>query len=341
MLGKIIRRLIACVAVTSGVGAAYGQAAYAPPFEDVDCAGSAEAWVPICIDASEAASRALAMTRLRGEGSRGDAALEEAERLAAAAAHACAKAERWEDAERQVQAVAGLASDRAGILGYLPAIASHAPMCGGETYADAETAALDTYMSAERIARAQPRVAASCPGGAPTLPGAEARLARDAESRRCEWMSEVGRRRAGAGLDRLAEGDAASGLAQISHALRAYDEAQPACRGLAREEVAERRAALSDLITQALRSAPDASREAGEIRSALFQERGAGLTELVGLEGLREDAPLVCHAREDRVDGPAHQGLGVADGAGGLRGERAGPLDGLVQQARLGEHGAD
>jgi len=126
--------------------------------------------------------------------------------------------------------------------------------------------------------------------------------------------------RAQRGARRLEDADISEGLLALSGSLRAYDRAQPACSGLAREDVAERRAAIADLLMTAMQSAPTASREAREIRLSLFEERTSGFTEFVGLETLGEQSALICHTGADGVDVAAHERLGGADSGGGLGG---------------------
>jgi len=335
------RGLVVAMSASAGLMVTTSNAAFAPPLEGLDCIGSPEQWTDPCVNGAREAARALGVARLRGSHT-GDTELAEAERLSAIAAHACANAERWTDALGQVDSAAGIAGERAGLLGRPAEHVEVSMQCDAAlARPNSEAQALDALLAADRLAHVHDAMSISCAGGLSDMLGAQSRLQRRVDDQRCIWLGEAGRVRAKRGARRLENAEIAAGLLALSGALRAYDAAQPSCSGLAREDVAERRGAIADLIMTAMQSAPTASREAREIRLSLFEERANGLTEFVGLETLREESAFVCHASFEGVDVAAHETLGGAHSGGGLTGQGFTAHEGLGDEALFGEDTGD
>lgn len=335
MAWRHMKPLMTAIGLSTGLCVATANAASAPSY---DCNVSVEEWADACVSGARDVARAFAVARMRGasDDAANDDVLADAERLSAMAAHACANAERWSDALTQVGFAADAASTRAERLGRPVDAPEAAALCTASSApsnaaAGDENRALDLLLAAERTARMNDGLDAACGAGFASAIGAQARLERQVAARRCDWLAEAGRARAERGAGLIDQGEIAEGLLLLSGSLRAYDEAQPSCSGLAREEVAERRGAIADLIVTAMQDAPRASREAREVRRTLFEERRGGFSELIGVETFGEQSSFVCHARFSEAELTAHQTFGLADSRGGFA------RDGFAARTGLGE----
>lgn len=308
------------------------------------CGEEPDAWVLVCMDRTRAIAEAEALSSLRGAPAAAPD-LTRAETEAAEAAYACASAELWDDALAQADRLAQLAAERARQSGAAARNEIPAPECA-DPVVGRELDAFHAYIELRRRASAREAVAETRGDSVFGLPGSVARLHQGAEESRCAWLADAALRRAQDGVRRLAFDDASDGVMQLASALRAYDEALPACRAVGLEgdeelKAAERRTAVSRLLMTSMRDVEAASREAAEIRPALFDEGLRRLPELVGAEPLDEQLDLLPHAGADGLQVAAHEPLGGADGGGRLEAESPAAGERLLTQTGLREDPGD
>jgi hypothetical protein len=316
--------------------AAAGSAAPAPLLPDLECDPPPQIWEEACHDGANAATGAFSSVH-NARPANADEAFVAADRLAADAAFACARADRWRDADALVDLVAEVAGARAATLGQYSDGKGASPVCAHAADVRAEDVALVAALESARRAAAREYFESLAVESVLTLPGAQSRRTQGVAERRCAWLAEAGRRRAHDGVTSLSEENLSAGLLALSSALGAYDEAKAVCPGAAREAIDARRAVIADLIVAGMERGAAASREAREVGLTLFEEGGGGLPEFIRLQAVDEDRELFAQAGADRVDIAARQALRGADGGGRLARERlAAPVD-LVREARLRE----
>lgn len=348
MTRSILRRAVFAAGAAAGLATA-SHAQPAPLFAAPACDGGPEAWALVCMERSRAIAETGAIASLRGAPLKRDvdlqADLSADEARAAEAAYACASAELWDDALLHADQLAGLAAERVVRTGSAERQDIPEPICA-DPVAGAELDAFHAYIDLQRRAAARAALGEIRSAPVLSLPGSVARLEQGADEARCAWLAEAAFRRAQHGVRALAFDDASEGILKLASALSAYDEALPACRAVDMAGpdalgVAERRTAVSHLLMVSMRDVEAASREASEIRSALFDEGLRRLPELVRPETVAEQPELLVESRADDLDVAAHQPLGGADGGGGLQGEGLAAPERLVTQTGLREDPGD
>lgn len=307
MARKRMRRLVAAGAAVVVSVIASAQPALAPPLTGAPfCARDPRAWSDVCasaiIEAQDQLSRAAATAGSpRWLLERGWRLEEGAERAALDAAHACAGAERFEDAQAMAELAAQIAASRARRTGAAPRPVITPPQrCLDQSPARArEARAFNAYLRAARVEAVRAALRPTCLMDGPDI---ETSPARHAADMRCAWLASAGAERAERGLRAFAGGHDDEALEALTAGLDAMEAAREACRGRAGADAALVRQALMQALTGARGEPRVGSSESAEIRGALLEEGGRSLAELLRLEEPRENDRFFCHPRPHALE---------------------------------------